>query len=95
MTIDELLNLKINFYEIQQLIAEIAKINEQIIECYQSFDGQLLSLHQRKVKTQQAIYQVSFQTKQNISLKQHLLKKICVIIIGRIKDSSLIQPDGS
>ena len=42
----------------KQLIAEIAKINEQIIECYQSFDNQLLSLHQRKVKTQQAIYQV-------------------------------------
>ena len=46
--------------EFQQLIAEIAKINEQIIECYQNFDGQLQSLHQRKVKTQQAIYQVAF-----------------------------------
>ena len=48
-----------NKIKIQHLVAEIAKINEQIIECYQSFDSQLLSLHQRKVKTQQAIYQVS------------------------------------
>lgn len=27
------------------------------MECYQNFDSQLLSLHLRKVKTQQAIYQ--------------------------------------
>ena len=27
------------------------------MECYQNFDSQLLNLHLRKVKTQQAIYQ--------------------------------------
>jgi hypothetical protein len=42
----------------KQLNAEILKINEQIIECYQNFDSFLLNLHLRKVKTQQAIYQV-------------------------------------
>jgi hypothetical protein len=36
---------------------EINKINEQILECYQNFDNALFSLHQRKVKTQQAIFQ--------------------------------------
>ena len=41
----------------KQLNAEILKINEQILECYQNFDSQLLALHMRKVKTQQAIYQ--------------------------------------
>lgn len=33
------------------------KIKEQILECYQNFDNQLLNLHLRKVKTQQAVYQ--------------------------------------
>jgi hypothetical protein len=42
---------------LKQLNAEILKINEQILECYQNFDSQLLALHMRKVKTQQAIYQ--------------------------------------
>ena len=41
----------------KQLSGEIVKLNEQILECYQSFDGQLFGLHMRKVKTQQAIYQ--------------------------------------
>lgn len=41
----------------KQLLGEINKINEQIIEYYQNFDNHLFSLHQRKVKTQQAIYQ--------------------------------------
>lgn len=38
-------------------MAEINKLNEQITECYSNFDTILLGLHQRKVKTQQAIYQ--------------------------------------
>ncbi len=37
--------------------SEINKINEQILECYQNFDNQLLGLHLRKVKTQQAVFQ--------------------------------------
>jgi hypothetical protein len=43
----------------KQLNSEINKINEQILECYQNFDSQLLALHLRKVKTQQAVYQVN------------------------------------
>lgn len=39
-------------------MAEIVKINEQISEYYQNFDNQLFALHQRKVKTHQAIFQV-------------------------------------
>ena len=39
-------------------MAEIVKINEQISEYYQNFDNQLFGLHQRKVKTHQAIFQV-------------------------------------
>ena len=42
----------------KHLLAEIGKINEQILECYVNFDNVLLNLHLRKVKTQQAIYQV-------------------------------------
>lgn len=41
----------------KQLNAEILKLNEQILECYQNFDNQLMNLHLRKVKTQQAVYQ--------------------------------------
>ena len=41
------------------MLAEINKINEQILDCYQNFDNHLLVLHQRKVKTQQAVYQVN------------------------------------
>ena len=43
-------------------MAEIVKINEQISEYYQNFDNQLYGLHQRKVKTHQAIFQVKILT---------------------------------
>jgi hypothetical protein len=32
-------------------------LHEQIQECFQNFDNYLLQLHQRKTKTQQAVYQ--------------------------------------
>lgn len=32
-------------------------MHEQIQECFQNFDNYLLQLHQRKTKTQQAVYQ--------------------------------------
>lgn len=41
----------------KQLLAEASKLHEQIQDCYQNFDNFLLTLHQRKIKTQQAIYQ--------------------------------------
>jgi cilia- and flagella-associated protein 43 len=41
----------------KQLLTEINKINEQILEIYQIFDSVLLGLHYRKMKAQQAIYQ--------------------------------------
>ncbi len=60
-------------------MTEINKINEQILECYQNFDNQLMSLHQRKVKTQQAIYQVMF----NLQYKLVLQYKLSYFFQGR------------
>lgn len=55
-------------------MAEIVKINEQILEYYQNFDNQLFGLHQRKVKTHQAIFQVKvfFGLGRNKILKKEL-----------------------
>lgn len=70
----------------KQLLTEINKINEQIAECYQNFDQVLLGLHQRKVKTQQAIYQEELKILRTLNslivdtemgnYEQQLLKKL-------------------
>lgn len=41
----------------KQLNAELVKLQEQMQESFQNFDGVLLQLHIRKIRTQQAIYQ--------------------------------------
>lgn len=53
------LDIKTILFCLQQLLSEINKLNEQIIECFSNFDTILLGLHHRKIKTQQAIYQVN------------------------------------
>lgn len=64
------------------LNVEILKINEQILECYQNFDNALFGLHQRKVKTQQAIFQVKcFIRKYNSLLTIYRTKIFLTLIL--------------